>query len=293
METHELLRATIADFFEVDLGQVGSAFPLTGRLGQGSIARAALDSAIRRRVGLKSTAVYTVRTYGELEAALLGSAKGGPAAFSPEPASNGSAARVPAASAIAPTGAPAAEAGPPVACGVDIELIENLPPATDYWEHEFYTTVFTPKEIAYCLMQENPPLHFAGRWCAKEALKKCDPELLAEEMRNIEFVSGESRGPHLCRYVDGEARRLPHAVSISHMPQAAIAVVVKWNGAMAVETQGIADPLVSSDPVAVSASIQSAPASQVSRGSLGLWSGLLALVALGLALIALLRTFRS
>jgi holo-[acyl-carrier protein] synthase len=305
METRDLLRATIAEFFEVDPSLVGSAFPLSGRLGQGSIARAALDSAIRRRVGLKSTAVYTVRTYGELEAALLGSASevppsarvlGEPPAFPPDPVSNGSAGRVPAASAIAPTDAAAPGASLPVSCGIDIELVENLPAATDYWEHEFYTTVFTPKEIAYCLMQENPPIHFAGRWCAKEALKKCDAALVAEEMRNIEFVSGESRVPYLCRYVGGEARRLPHAVSIAHTAQAAIAVVVKWNGAMAVEAQGPAGPLADSGsrpgPVAAPAPSPTALASPASRGGLWSWSSLLALAALVLALLALLRTFR-
>jgi phosphopantetheine--protein transferase-like protein len=300
METRDVLRATIADFFEVDPGQVGAAFPLSGRLGQGSIARAALDSVIRRRVGLKSTAVYSARTYGELEAALLGntseglpppsSAAGASPVFSPEPAANGSAPRVAAAST-----ASAARMGPPVSCGIDIELVENLPPATDYWEHEFYTTVFTPKEIAYCLMQENPPLHFAGRWCAKEALKKCNPELFAEEMRNIEFVSGESPGPYLCRYVGEEARRLPHAVSIAHTPQAAIAVVVKWNGAMAVEALGPEGPLPDpgSGSMAAPAPPPPAPAVQAARGGLGLWSALLAFAALVVAILALLRTFRS
>jgi phosphopantetheine--protein transferase-like protein len=303
VENRDLLRATIADFFEVDPGQVGAGFPLTGRLGQGSIARAALDSAIRRRVGLKSAVVYSARTYGELETALLGKAPDGlpsPAsagelpAFPVDPATNGSAARV--ASASASAAVPAAGAGLLVSCGVDIELVENLPPATDYWEHEFYTTVFTPKEIAYCLMQESPPIHFAGRWCAKEALKKCDPELLAEEMRNIEFVSGESRGPYLCRYVGGEARRLPHAVSIAHTPQAAIAIVVKWNGSAAVEARGLEGPPAvfpaSSGPVAAPAPAPPPHALEVSRGRPGLWIGLVALAALALAVLALLRTFR-
>jgi phosphopantetheine--protein transferase-like protein len=299
METRDVLRATIADFFEVDPGQVGAGFPLSGRLGQGSIARAALDSAIRRRVGLKSTAVYSARTYGELETALLGNASeglplpsraaGASPVFppAPDPGANGSAPRIASTST-----ASAAGTGLPVSCGVDIELVENLPPATDYWEHEFYTTVFTQKEIAYCLMQENPPLHFAGRWCAKEALKKCDPELFAEEMKNIEFVSGESRGPYLCRYVGEEARRLPHAVSIAHTPQAAIAVVVKWNGTMAVEAPGPEGPPSSPGSVAAPAPAPAAPAVQVSRGGFGLWNGLLAFAALVVAILALLRTFR-
>jgi phosphopantetheine--protein transferase-like protein len=242
--------------------------------------------------------VYSARTYGELEAALLGNASesspqpsraaGASPVFPPGPAANGSAPRFAAVSTASVAGT-----GLPVSCGVDIELVENLPLATDYWEHEFYTTVFTPKEIAYCLMQEQPPLHFAGRWCAKEALKKCDPELFAEEMRNIEFVSDESRGPYLCRYVGEEARRLPHAVSIAHTPQAAIAVVVKWNGAMAVGAPEPEEPPSGPGSVAAPAPPPAAPAVQASRGWLGLLSGLLALAALVVAVLALLRTFRS
>lgn len=66
METATLLRRTVAEFFEVDEGQVGPSFSLQAR--RGSIARAALDAAIRSRVGLKSQAVYSAATFGELEA---------------------------------------------------------------------------------------------------------------------------------------------------------------------------------------------------------------------------------
>ena len=40
MSTAELLRKTVADFFEVNEGQVGPFFSLQGRRGQGSISRA-------------------------------------------------------------------------------------------------------------------------------------------------------------------------------------------------------------------------------------------------------------
>jgi phosphopantetheine--protein transferase-like protein len=175
-----------------------------------------------------------------------------------------------------------------VSCGVDIELVENLPVATDYWEHEFYSTFFTPKEIAYCLLQEEPRLHFAGRWCVKEALKKCDSELFSEEMKNIELVPQESGGPFLSRLVAGEARRLPHAVSMSHTREAAIAVVVKLNGQA---TSGAVVKVVEAPPPAPAAA--SAPATEASaalRGALGFF-GLISLVALGLSLLALWKTF--
>ena len=135
--------------------------------GQGSIARAALDAAIRGRVGLKSRAVYSARTFGELEAELVPGAAAAPApAAAPGPAT-------------VAAGPASTRTSGAVSCGVDIELIANLPVAADPWEDAFYRTTFAPAEIAYCLMQETPALHFAARWCAKEALKKCDRAFLA------------------------------------------------------------------------------------------------------------------
>ncbi|MBT4784252.1 MAG: holo-ACP synthase [Candidatus Marinimicrobia bacterium] len=37
----------------------------------------------------------------------------------------------------------------------------------------FKEKIFTNKEIAYCDEKSNPSIHFAGRFAAKEAIKKC------------------------------------------------------------------------------------------------------------------------
>jgi 4'-phosphopantetheinyl transferase superfamily len=66
-------------------------------------------------------------------------------------------------------------ATPSITCGVDIEMVVSLPVVADYWSDAFYCATFTPAEIAYCLLQDQPLVHFAAHWCAKEALKKCDP----------------------------------------------------------------------------------------------------------------------
>ncbi len=176
-----------------------------------------------------------------------------------------------------------------LSCGIDLEQIDNLPTATDYWEDAFYKASFTPAEIAYCLMQERPALHFAARWCAKEALKKCAPEFFSEEMRNLEVVLGDSGQPSL-NHLGGEgARRLPHAVSISHTPTAAIAVVMKAGRETGRHT------------VVAPASAEGAPDSSrepTPRPSHRLHGGwdflqtLLALAALGVATLALLKAYQ-
>jgi phosphopantetheine--protein transferase-like protein len=286
METRDLLRKTVADFFEVDVGQVGPTFPLTGRIVQSSIDRAALASRIRHQVGLNSKAVYTAATYEELEAGLIpGVAQSVPASMgSPTATLNDRATRVTTRSVRPAEPAPD---GRPASCGIDMELIERFPSVADYWEDPFYKTCFTPAEIAYCLMQEAPAHHFAARWCAKEALKKCDPDLFSEEMKNLEVVSGDSQEPLLNHYVGGELRRLPHSVSISHTPLAAIAVVIRVGSGSAQPDFSPGTVTSVSDPPREA---EEPPLSSSSR-LLGILPTLFALVALCLAVFALLRTY--
>jgi holo-[acyl-carrier protein] synthase len=265
-DTGARLRKAVAEFFEVDEGEVGSAFSLQGRSGQGSLARAALDSVIRRRVGLTSRSVYSARTYGELEAELV------PGAPATPPGVNGQGA--------AP--APAAVADAPVAgavrCGIDIETIDHLPRAADCWEDPFYQDHFAPSEIAHCLLQEAPALHFAARWCVKEALKKCDNAFLATAMKDIEVVVDDAGAPSLVHHAGGKARRLPHAVSLSHTPHSAVAVVVKVEPPPAVVVPAVTTP--PADPP---------PPPPRRRG--GTVPTLLSLAALVAAIVALVRTY--
>ncbi len=211
--TRDQLRATVADFFGVDASGVGASFPLSGRLGGTSIARAALDAAIRRRVGRKSSAVYTAATLGQIEAELF-----------PDAELNGDG---PVAAIAPPDPAPAStSARGGVSIGIDIESVDALPEADDCWEHPFYRASFTPAEIAYCVAQASPRAHFAARWSAKEALRKCDRAFLSVPLDAVEVARDDAGAPTL-RHRAGDAwRALPHALSLSHTNDAAVAVVV-------------------------------------------------------------------
>jgi len=266
------LRKAVAEFFEVDEDAVGPGFSLRGRRGQGSIARAALDSAIRRRVGLTSRSVYTARTYGELKAALVP----GNASDTALRDNGQDVALAPQLRSAAPADIPASGA---VRCGIDIELIDFFPRLADCWEDPFYRNHFTPAEIAYCLLQETPVLHFAARWCAKEALKKCDSAFLTIAMKDLEVVTDNAGAPSLMEHAGGGARRLPHAVSLSHTPYAAAAVVVTVDLPAAVP---IPLPL---------AAVAAPPLSSSSRLLGSVVPTLLSLIALGTAIVGLLRTF--
>lgn len=205
----ETLRTVVAELLQVSPDQISAHSPLVGgRLGE-SMGRALLDAALRRRLGTQCAAVYTVKNYGELEAAITGKTSDVPTVKR-------------ASSPI--TTLPTTDSA--VGCGVDMQRISDLPTTDDYWEHEFYKTHFTKTEIGYCLLQSNPRIHFAGRWCAKEALKKCDPSFLAEDMGNIEVISDNS-APTLFHLNAAGRRSIPYALSITHTADAAVAVVIR------------------------------------------------------------------
>ena len=222
---HEL-RQVVAELYETDVKLVKSDFVLSTRRMQGSLARAKLDAAIRHRLGIKSRAVYSAQSYGQLQDALFGST-------SHDSEGNDSPANVSNGPNVDLSHVSAEHAGgfeSSVSCGIDIEMVESFPEVNDYWKDSFYTNSFSSVEIAYCLLQEHPRMHFAARWCAKEALKKCDHIYTKEDMRNIELVSTPDSAPTLHVYRGGQPEVVRVAVSISHTPHMAVAMVCRTTG---------------------------------------------------------------
>lgn len=56
--------------------------------------------------------------------------------------------------------------------GTDLVEVDRIHGAIHRWQERFLRRIFTPGEIAYCQNQVRPSLHFAGRFAAKEAVKK-------------------------------------------------------------------------------------------------------------------------
>jgi phosphopantetheine--protein transferase-like protein len=110
--------------------------------------------------------------------------------------------------------------------GIDIERVSELPVVPDYWEDPFYSGTFTENEIVTCITKGDARMHFAGYWCAKEALRKSRPDLAATSLSRIE-LSHHADGAPFLRVRNGEAwEALPCGVSISHTSDLAVAVVV-------------------------------------------------------------------
>ena len=275
MQPTEILRGIVARLGETEPDKIGSEFSLKTRLLQSSARRAALAAAIRRQLGVNCPSVYSVSTFGDLERAVFG-------ANAPATAQKS----VPISQNARPLASTAVPQVGNLRCGVDIELIAELPETTDYREHEFYRDSFTPEEIAYCVMQENPRMHFAARWCAKEALHKCDPTFRDEKMSAVEVVRNEQGGVFLSYRTNGTIHRLPHAVSLSHTESLAAAFVV-----LSVNANGSTRVPEANTRQNVSTAQPTAPATSTPpKKSFPLLPVLAWLVAFGLALVALIRT---
>jgi phosphopantetheine--protein transferase-like protein len=220
MSGREQLKDLVSKLYRTPAEAIGPGFLLARDRFRGSAGRGLLAAAIRRNLGMYVAQSFSARTYGELETAVFGA--NGHAAGSSSNGHHEMSAPVDEATAIA--SATDASDGA-VSVGVDIEMIESLPDEHDFWTSDFYRSHFTGAEIAYCIRQQNPRMHFAARWCAKEALAKCDARFVKVDPATIQIALLSDGRPSLEWIRAGSIERLPHAVSLTHTPLMAAAVV--------------------------------------------------------------------
>lgn len=86
---------------------------------------------------------------------------------------------------------------------------------------------FTPEEITYCDRKATPAIHYAGRFAAKEAIKKCilsSGELDQIDFNTIEILNAPNGAP-----VVSPIKNLSYSdlkVSVSHESEYAIAMAI-------------------------------------------------------------------
>lgn len=207
MPQTEQLKSLVATMLSLSPSEVGDSTPLTAL--NTSLGSAKLRLGLKR-LGLALPANAKPATFAGLVAALSGEAV------------------VEAAPAKAATPVVAAGTGSlgSLRVGLDVEDIRSLPVAADYWEHEFYQGTFAKSEIAYAVLQAEPRTHFAGFWCAKEALRKCDSTFAGVSPEKTAVAHDANGQPYLTLDSGMGPERLAHAVSISHTSEVATAVVV-------------------------------------------------------------------
>ncbi len=105
--------------------------------------------------------------------------------------------------------------------GVDITSVKRIEAALEKYKHRFTSRVFTEREQNYCSRKNAPAVHYAGRFAAKEAVKKAAG--LTHGWAEIEIVNDESGKPAV-RLKNPPAKALIN-VSISHSNEFAVAFV--------------------------------------------------------------------
>lgn len=124
--------------------------------------------------------------------------------------------------------------------GIDIVEIERVRRMAEKFGDRFQARLYTPTEQAYCNGRPKPELHFAARFCAKEAVSKALKTGLSGGIRwtDIEIVNDPTSGaPSVILHEKALERfRSMHGisleVSLSHSDTvaAASAVLLTGNG---------------------------------------------------------------
>ena len=110
--------------------------------------------------------------------------------------------------------------------GIGTDIIECLRIAKMIERHGelFLTRVYTPHEIEYCTARKASTQHYAGRFAAKEAVRKALGSSFP--FREIEIARKNSGEP----YALHKKKKLPVSISISHDAGIAIAVAAANKG---------------------------------------------------------------
>lgn len=101
--------------------------------------------------------------------------------------------------------------------GIDIEKYSNLPNVDDFRIDEFYIQNFTPSEISYCILKENPLASFTGLFCIKEAIYKANNQTFNNKnFHHIEINHEANGAPVFPGFI----------ISVSHADDTAVAVAI-------------------------------------------------------------------
>ena len=103
--------------------------------------------------------------------------------------------------------------------GVDIESVGRIEKALNTRGERFLKRVFTGSEAAYCLGMPRPAIHLAGRFAAKEAVKKAAGA--GRRWTDIEIINDENRKPVV--HIKNQDKGVIINLSISHSDDYAVA----------------------------------------------------------------------
>ena len=109
--------------------------------------------------------------------------------------------------------------------GTDIVSVSRIEKILQQYSDRFKKHVFTDKEKSYCDLKSNPAVHYAGRFAAKEAVKKAlysSSIINSIDFADIEIISNVSGVPEV-KLSTQDLKNVLVKVSISHIDELAIA----------------------------------------------------------------------
>jgi holo-[acyl-carrier protein] synthase len=117
--------------------------------------------------------------------------------------------------------------------GVDMVEIARFQELQYENNKQFYTRVFTPNEIRYCLSFSSPEPHFAANFAGKEAVYKAVNMFCNVNLNSIEILRDENGSPvvNLHSGTEENKEQLQVKVSLSHSLSHAIAFAVAYRPA--------------------------------------------------------------
>ena len=104
--------------------------------------------------------------------------------------------------------------------GIDIVKVSRFRNKKYNLNQKFYETIFTIKEIKYCLKYKDPYTHFAGKFAAKEAIIKATQKKI--KLNQIE-IKNNKKGLEVIIKNNVESNIF---ISISHEKDYAVAMSV-------------------------------------------------------------------
>ncbi|MEA3489537.1 MAG: holo-ACP synthase [Candidatus Omnitrophota bacterium] len=101
--------------------------------------------------------------------------------------------------------------------GIDAVDVERFGKAVDQWGEEFLKKIFTPGELDYAGTKKARIMHMAGKFAAKEAVKKALPDgaEIGLNWADIEILNGDDGKPYA--ELHGHARSLMERFNLSRV----------------------------------------------------------------------------
>lgn len=109
--------------------------------------------------------------------------------------------------------------------GTDIVSVSRIENIIQQYSDRFKKHTFTDNEKSYCDLKQNPAIHYAGRFAAKEAIKKAlysSGIINSINFTDIEIASGVSGIPEV-QLSYPNLNNVQIKISISHIEEYAIA----------------------------------------------------------------------